>query len=188
MTVPSTEQQLAAWRSKQAFYKALWGTCRTPTAMDLLQAGIHSRAGLRERHGNIMCPLRDLNGELWTVMAISRYRRIGFIGANARVQGLFFHYGESFNDQVVITLHVWDAGVLHEDLGCPVVAAILPDNLETVARAIKEANPFSDIVIWAREEEDEPAARRAAAALGVRFSNDSSGDVFNLSSDEASHG
>jgi putative DNA primase/helicase len=98
--------------------------------------------GLRQDEaGNLMVPVRDLDGKTWSIQSISPEGRKSFM-RNGRIQGGHYLLGDADTaDSLLIAEGYATAATVHELTGLPVAVAFNSGNLVVVAEAFRSRYP-----------------------------------------------
>jgi putative DNA primase/helicase len=140
------------------------------------QVGAH---GLRcDSFGNLIVPLRDVEGVLHTIETITPTGEKRYLAGGAKA-GHFCTIGEPLDSSAALLIcEGWATGAsLHEATGLPVVAAMDAGNLAPVAVQLRRSHPDAVITIVA-DNDDKPgrdinpgvtAATKAATAIDARL-------------------
>ncbi len=128
--------------------------------------------GLYVSRGQLVVPLRDVEGRLWSLQRIFADGRKRFL-SDGRVQGCLHLLGNPDGEEPLVVCEGYaTAATIHETTGLPVAVAFNCGNLEPVARALRAKYPGRPILIGAdddRNTEGNPGrtkAQAAAAAVG----------------------
>lgn len=132
---------------------------------------------LREAYGDLLVPMVDIDGTLWTIQRIRADGNKRF-PYGSRIKELFCQIGGE-PDATILICEGWATGAaLHEATGLTVYCAMTAGNLRNVARVIRQRFPDADVVLcadndFATEQRtgNNPglaAAESAAAAIGGR--------------------
>lgn len=160
----------------------------------LVRKGIRSHGLLTDRYGNLVIPLKDVDGKVWSVQRISDDGQKLF-SKNGRTRGLFYQIGEDDPSQPHIIVEGYATGAtLHEATGRPVKVALNAGNLKEVALELRRMDPERTIAIsgdndHTREAKGEPNVGKeksiaAAEAVGgvaffPQFAHDDTGTDWN---------
>jgi putative DNA primase/helicase len=136
----------------------------------LMSKGIDA-AGVRDRSGSLIVPLRDDAGKIHNLQSIRSDGQKRFL-SGGRVSGLYASIGR-VGDHILIA-EGWATGkTLHGTTGLPVVVAFSASNLYNVAKVIRAKYPMARITVCAdndvKPDGSNPgvkAATAAAAAIG----------------------
>lgn len=173
-------QRQRQWEETAIKARSRWGTAKEadPRHPYLTRKRV-SPHGLRQGGNTLLVPLY-LEGELVNV------ERIHPDGARrtlpgGRVRGVASLIGHLAGAEEVLLVEGWSTGAtLHEATGCPVVVARNADNLERVARRLRQRLP-EGISVTVCGDDDRPlvarglpnkgrvAARHAALSIGARL-------------------
>jgi putative DNA primase/helicase len=106
--------------------------------------------GLCQLGDELLAPMRDLDGRLWNVQ---RIRPDGFklFLKGGRTKGLLFLVGESGNT-LCLGEGVSTMAAVRRATGLPVGSTFSGENLEPVARLVRERCPMLDLVICADDD------------------------------------
>ncbi|QXL83268.1 toprim domain-containing protein [Comamonas sp. NLF-1-9] len=138
----------------------------------LLKKGIKPH-GARMLRGDLVLPLRDTAGKLWSLQLISPDGEKRFL-AGGRTRGCYFPIGGAPVDTLLIAEGFATGATLHEATGWPVAVAFNANNLEPVACALREKFPSVRAVVCADDDAATPGnpgltrATAAARAVGGR--------------------
>lgn len=160
----------------------------------LVRKGIRNHGLLADRHGNLVMPLKDVDGKVWSVQRISDDGQKLF-SKNGRTHGLFYQIGKDDPSQPHIIVEGYATGAtLHEATGRPVKVALNAGNLKEVALELRRVDPDRAIAIsgdndHTREAKGEPNVGKeksfaAAEAVGgvaffPQFAHDDAGTDWN---------
>lgn len=121
-----------------------------------------------DKRGNLLMPLRDIDGKLWAVQRIGRpdkktgktFKMIGAIQTKeekaqdikhpAKMDGTFFIIDSknfSNSKKIAVTEGYSTGATVHEATNLPVVVAVHSGNLEKVAKSLAEKYPQKQIII-----------------------------------------
>jgi putative DNA primase/helicase len=129
--------------------------------------------GLREdEQGNLLVPLRDIHGKLWSLQSIEPDGTQS-IPRNSSMAGKFYAMGPVGTRTMFIAQGYPTAATLVEATRQAAVVAFSPGNLEPVARALRERHPDRTIFIVAdgeqkRELDGKPNGSRQQAEEAAR--------------------
>ena len=128
--------------------QALWSNAHPATSHPYLAAkGIEAHGLRQDRRGNLLVPMRDVEGRLWGVQRISEGGGKLFM-KDGRKQGTHALLGELAPvGAVIIAEGLATAATLREATGLPTVAAFDSGNLTHVAQAYREQDQARPIVI-----------------------------------------
>ena len=140
------------------------------------QVGPH---GLRcDSAGNLIVPLRDVEGVLHTIETITPAGEKRYLAGGAKAGHFCTIGGPLGGDSTFLICEGWATGAsLHEATGLPVVAAMDAGNLGPVAEVLRRSYPDAAITIVA-DNDDKPgreinpgvrAATKAATAIDARL-------------------
>ena len=134
-----------------------------------------------ERQGNLLIPIRDIDGRLIGAQSIDAEGR-KFFPRGARLAGGMHRIGAPICETIVIVEGHATGATIHEATGLAVVVAFNSGNLQAVARSIGAAHRDAHIVIAGDNDHHKPrelgadgrskanvgrvAAEEAAAAVG----------------------
>ena len=143
-----------------------------PAASDrhpyLVDKGVKNYDLKTDKRGNLLIPLRDINGKLWTVQRIGAknkqtgktFKNIGVLRSKeqrakniqfpSKMTGTFFTIDEKNLEsaKTVVIVEGYSTGAtVHEATKLPVVVAVNSGNLENVAKAIADKYPEKAILI-----------------------------------------
>ncbi|MFP5515692.1 MAG: DUF5710 domain-containing protein [Alphaproteobacteria bacterium] len=104
--------------------------------------------GLRQdREGNLLVPIRDMDGKVMSVQAITAEGRKSF-QKEARTQGGHFLIGDAATSKSVLVAEGYaTAATLHRETGLAVAVAFNAGNLGPVAEALRQRYPDKPLVI-----------------------------------------
>lgn len=137
------QEERAAWVSEE------WR--RLPVATDdhgyLARKGVVSHGLKVDRHGNLVMPLVDIDGKLWSVQRISVDGNKLFT-KDGRTHACFSPVGEDDPQKpIVIAEGYATSASLYQITGLPVVCALNAGNLRPVAEAFRQKYPGRPILI-----------------------------------------
>lgn len=92
--------------------------------------------GVRLLRGDLVVPLRDADGKLWSLQFITPSGDKRFLGGG-RTRGCYFAIGGAPADTLLIAEGFATAATLHEATGWPVAVAFNAGNLRPVAEALR---------------------------------------------------
>jgi putative DNA primase/helicase len=171
-------EQARQHREAQGRARELWGQAALPNPDHVYLVRKQVIAiGIRQFDENLVVPLRDCVGELWSVQFIAPSGEKRFL-AGGRTKGLYCPVGKGpVTGQLLISEGWATAASLHMATGFPVAAALSANNLEPVGRSMREKYPSAKITIcgdndWQTQERtgENPGihcATRAARAIGA---------------------
>ena len=131
----------------------------------LARKGVQAHGLKQDRRGNLLVPMRDLDGTLWSVQTIAKDGGKLF-AKGGRKQGTHAVLGDlQPGAPFIIAEGFATAATMREATGLPVVVAFDAGNLERVALAYRERSPTQRIIIAAdndhqREAEGKPNVGR----------------------------
>lgn len=117
----------------------------------LTEKGVEAHGLKLDTRGNLLMPLQDVSGKIWTAQHIGMNGFKGF-EEGGKKEGNFFIIGaESVSDITTVVLCEGFAtgATIHEAINAPVIVAVDAGNLINVAKAIKEGFPEKEILIAA---------------------------------------
>ena len=117
----------------------------------LIEKGVKNHGLKLDERGNLLMPLQDVDGKIWTVQHIGINGYKGF-EPNGKKEGNFFIIGaKNIQDvEIPIICEGYATGAsIHEALKKPIIVAVDAGNLENVAKAINAQFPSKNIVIAA---------------------------------------
>ena len=126
--------------------------------------------GIRQRADELVIPMRDASGELYSLQFISPAGTKRYL-AGGRVRGCYFSIGKP-NGVICVAEGFATAASVHETSGHAVAVAFNAGNLEPVARAIRAKLPNIRIVVCADDDYRTPGnpglakGTEAARAVG----------------------
>ncbi|MDY0215046.1 MAG: zincin-like metallopeptidase domain-containing protein [Bacilli bacterium] len=141
----------------------------------LLEKGVLNHGLKLDARGNLLMPLSDINGKMWTVQHIGINGYKGF-EPGGKKEGNFFLIGaksiSDVNSAVICEGYATGASI-HEAIKAPVIIAVDAYNLINVANAIHEKFPSKPIVIAAdndiqKEEIGKPNVGRLQAEAAAK--------------------
>lgn len=113
--------------------------------------------------GNLILPLVDISGKIWSAQGISigPVREWGgrtkSFESGGKIQGTFFPIGPVATAGVVLVCEGFATGAtLHEATDLPVCCAMSANNLKPVASAIAKHNPAAAVVVCADNDRHTP--------------------------------
>lgn len=113
----------------------------------LVRKHVGSHGLLSDRYGNLVMPLRDVDGRLWSVQRIKPDGEKTFT-KDARTHGLYFQVGEDDPSKPNILVEGYaTAAQIYEDTGLPVKVALNAGNLRAVAFALSLNEPARAIIV-----------------------------------------
>lgn len=145
---------------------------------------------LRQRCAQLLVPLEDIHGHLWSLQTIDTDGNKRFL-SGGRVTGCFFRLGDTESvGRLLICEGAATGMTLHEETGDPVLSAMNAGNLMAVAKMARSRWSQRKIVLCADDDRRTPgnpgltAATAAAGAIGglltiPRFPADDGGTDFN---------
>lgn len=143
--------------------------------------------GLRQSGNRLLVPMRDIQGQLWNVQRIAPDGFKSFL-KGGRVKGLWCLVGEG-GSTLCLGEGVATMAAVRRATGLPVGSTFSGENLEPVARLVRQRWPGLDLVICADDDAhlvDHPTikknlgleyAKAAAAAVGGRLAVPSEGEA-----------
>lgn len=129
--------------------------------------------GARMLRGDLVLPLRDTAGKLWSLQFIGPDGQKRFL-AVGRTRGCYYPIGGAPVSTLLVCEGFATGGTLHEATGWPVAVAFNANNLEPVACALREKFPSVRAVVCADDDAATPGnpgltrATAAARAVGGR--------------------
>lgn len=172
------DRQMREQHAQTARYaQRLWGQCQEadPRHAYLVRKRIGAE-GIRQQGDRLVVPMTDAAGSIWNIQRIDPIGGKRFL-KSGRTSGLMWICGNP-DAEVVIGEGVATVAAVRRATGMAVIAAFSANNLEAVARAVRERWRDARIVIAADDDAhllDHPtitknigleAARAAAAAVG----------------------
>jgi putative DNA primase/helicase len=163
-------EEAAKHASAKERASAIWNAA-TPASNDhpyLKRKGIKAH-GVRLHRGCLVVPLRDLNGELFTLEFISPEGGKTYLSGGSKT-GCYFAIGEPAGT-ICIAEGFATAASIHEATGLAVVAAMDAGNLKPVALALRSKFPDVKLILCADDDCKTPGnpgmtkAREAALAV-----------------------
>ena len=137
---------------------------RKSVDMGFIGRGAFPQAGWDDA---LLIPLVDVNGELWSIQAVSPEGEKRYL-KGARRQETFHHIGPKITSIVMIGEGVATVAAVVDATGYPAVAAMDTSQLLPVAKAIKKKHPQARIVILAdndvRQDGTNPGLKYATEA------------------------
>ena len=121
---------------------------------------------VREYHGALVLPLRDVEGTLHGLQFISRDGEKRFL-RGGRVAGCFFALAQNPYGPLVIVEGYATGASVHEATGMATVCAMNCGSLMTVAEALRAKSPERDIIVAADDDQwtdGNPGITKATAA------------------------
>ena len=118
----------------------------TPASSDhpyLLKKDV-SHHGIRQEHGNLLIPMMDSDGNIWSLQTITPDGQ-KFFAKGSRVKGLYFRI--KGKGPVVICEGYATGGTIFETTGFNVAVTFSCNNLEAVAKTIREKLPDERIIV-----------------------------------------
>lgn len=161
----------------------------------------------QDQRGNLLIPLKDINGKLWTTQRIfsngtktngvirTAEEKAANIEYSAKKQGCFFTVGAkdiSKVDPIIVTEGFATAASVFEATKIPTIAAVDAGNIDHVLKAIKEKYPNKEIIIAgdndvSKELEGKPnVGKITALSMAKKYDAKAAYPMFN--SDEKSKG
>lgn len=148
----------------------LYGLCK-PASDDhpyLKRKGVHAY-GLRQQRDQLVIPVRDKHGKLWSLQFIAANGDKKFL-TGGRKRGCYFAIGVRRGTLCVAEGYATAASIF-EATGHATAVAFDAGNIEPVARALREKFPDLNIIICADNDADTPGnpglSRAVAAAQAV---------------------
>lgn len=148
----------------------LLGLCKPATNSHpyLLRKGVNSY-GLRQQREQLVLPVRDKHGALWSLQFIGADGSKRFL-TGGRKRGCYFAIGVP-RETLCICEGYATAASIFEATGHATAVAFDAGNLEPVARALREKFPDLNIIICSDDDSETPGnpglSRATAAALAV---------------------
>jgi antirestriction protein ArdC/phage/plasmid primase-like uncharacterized protein/predicted RNA methylase len=122
----------------------------------LARKGVDSYGLYVNDHGDLVVPLQDVDGKVWSLQRIKENGEKPF-EKNARKQGCFHLIGELREaEQILIAEGYATAASVYQATGRPVVVAMDSGNLIHVAKALHEAYPEKGITILGDDDRHLP--------------------------------
>ena len=122
--------------------------------------------GARQLRGDLVLPLYDTSGKLWSLQFITPEGEKRFLGGG-RTKGCYFPIGSASRGTLLVAEGFATAASLHEATGWPVAVAFNAGNLQPVAVALRRKFPGVRVVICADDDvctAGNPGVTRAAEA------------------------
>lgn len=125
--------------------------------------------------GQLLVPVRDLDGQVWGAQSIGDNGRKSF-ARGARLSGCFHLIGDLKAEGPVITAEGYaTAATLHEATGHPVAVAFTATNLLAVAEQLRERYP--DRELWIAGDNDHLKARDGKRNVGAEKAREAAREV-----------
>lgn len=143
------EERVAAQEQRAQWVAREWKSLRVaPNSHGYLQRkGVENHGLKLDKHGNLVMPLQDIDGKLWSVQRISADGGKLFT-KGGRTAGCFSPVGADDPTQpIVIAEGYATSASVHEVTGLPVVCALNAGNLRPVAEAFRAKYPGRPIFI-----------------------------------------
>ncbi|KWN79242.1 hypothetical protein WM24_27370 [Burkholderia ubonensis] len=143
------EERVAAQEQRAQWVAREWKSLRVaPNSHGYLQRkGVENHGLKLDKHGNLVMPLQDIDGKLWSVQRISADGGKLFT-KGGRTAGCFSPVGADDPTQpIVIAEGYATSASVHEVTGLPVVCALNAGNLRPVAEAFRAKYPERPIFI-----------------------------------------
>ncbi|KGW11824.1 zincin-like metallopeptidase domain-containing protein [Burkholderia pseudomallei] len=143
------EERVAAQEQRAQWVAREWKSLRVaPNSHGYLQRkGVENHGLKLDKHGNLVMPLQDIDGKLWSVQRISPDGGKLFT-KGGRTAGCFSPVGADDPTQpIVIAEGYATSASVHEVTGLPVVCALNAGNLRPVAEAFRAKYPGRPIFI-----------------------------------------
>lgn len=161
------DQEDAAERAR-----VLWGRSGLALAMHpyLLKKAIRPH-GARQLRGDLVLPLYDASGKLWSLQFITPDGAKRFLGGG-RTRGCYLPIGGTPESTLLIAEGFATGATLFEATGWPVATAFNAGNLQPVAEALRRKYPGARVAICADNDSQTPGnpgitrATEAARAVG----------------------
>jgi phage/plasmid primase-like uncharacterized protein len=136
---------------------AIWNRTRATRAHPYLtNKGVAAHGLRQDRRGNLLVPMRDVDGRLWSIQTISATGQKLYM-KGGRKQGMHALLGELRpRAPLVIAEGYATAATLHEASGLATVAAFDSGNLLDVARAYRTRDPARPIIFAADNDHHLP--------------------------------
>ena len=151
--------------------------------------------GLRQTdNGDLLIPMQDIHGKVWSTQTINDYGRKSF-QPEGRLLGTYHLIGELAADTPLLIAEGYaTAATVHAATGLPVAVAFVSGNLGPVAEAFRERDPERLLIIAGdndhgkeregkpnvgREKAEEAAARVGGRALLPQFEPTDTGTDWN---------
>ena len=130
------------------------------------QLGAATLATLRQLGPNLLVPLHDIAGKLWSLQTIAPDGTKRFL-RGGRINGCFAIIGAITNQtrEVVFVEGYATGDAVHRATGHPVIVTFNTSNLPKVARIISEARPDLTYTVFA--DDDEKTAQEQLERTGV---------------------
>jgi len=146
---------------------ALWRSARPadPKHGYLVRKGIKPH-GIKQFAQQLVIPLRDISGKLWSLQYIDSDGGKRFL-SGGRTAGCYWSVGPKPWDTLLVSEGMATASTLFEATGLPVAAAMNAGNLKAVALALREKYPTIRLLICADADPvGRQKAQEAAEAAG----------------------
>lgn len=140
----------------------------------LQMKGVPPCAGLREKDGALVVPLRDIDGMLHSLQFIDASGQKRFL-TGGRVKGCLFTVSDKPDGPLVVCEGVATGLSIHEATGMAVVAAMNCSNLIGVAQALRTKFPKREFIMaadndqWTEGNPGTKKATEAAKSIGAKL-------------------
>ncbi len=136
-----------AWEEAAADAKLRWDTLKlAPASNAYLKKKQIKAFGARVEHGNLVIPMQDIEGKLWSLQEINEDWKLNQKGG--RRAGCFTRIGEFTNEGPICVCEGFATGAtLHTETSYGVACAGDAGNIERVARAIRGKYPDAPLII-----------------------------------------
>lgn len=159
------------WENAAATAQTSWATFDAVANSPYLQRkGLKDNYGCKMGESTTWIPLRDIDGQLWSLQWIEPDGTKGFM-SGGRVAGCFHTIGQKLSeaDEIYICEGVATGASIYEAMGGTVVCAMNAGNMARVAKDLKEKYGARIVVCADSDEVGERKGKEAAGACGARL-------------------
>lgn len=143
------QDRVDGWEKQADWVRGAWGKMPWSDSHEYLSTKNVQAHGVtkQDRYGNLVLPLRDENGKLWSVQRITPEGEKMFT-KGGRIKGCFFSIGEDNPAKPLVIVEGFATGAtVWEQTGLPVVCAMNSGNLAPVAEALRTKYPDRPIIV-----------------------------------------
>ena len=146
------------------------GSCTEGNSSYLERKGVET-FGLRFESGNLIIPIRDIDGKLWSLQWIKPNGRKRFL-KGGRKKGCFHHIGVLADGQPILITEGYATGAsVYMATETPTVIAFDAGNFDSVVEALRKAYPNSSLTIAGDDDcwKENNVGRQTAESVGAKY-------------------